>query len=176
MLEKLLDYIFPRRQNLIIVRNLSEEEIFSLPRADSLDWIHPLFNYADKRVKAIIWELKYRGETSALDHIGKLLYDEILICMSEIFLFDKDAQFLLIPIPLSVSRKKERGYNQSEYIAKSILEYDIEHKLLYAPQWFQKVKETNSQSHSESKSERMENLQNCFFADPKVENKYVILI
>jgi predicted amidophosphoribosyltransferase len=48
--------------------------------------------------------------------------------------------------------------------------------LLYAPQWFQKVKETPKQSRSESKQERIINLLGCFEADPRVEGKYIILV
>ena len=96
--------------------------------------------------------------------------------MSDIVLFDANAKFLLIPIPISLERRAERKYNQSEYIAKAILEYDQDRVLLYAPQWFSKIKETPRQSHSESKQERMKNLVGCFEADPRIGNSYVILI
>ena len=96
--------------------------------------------------------------------------------ISDIVLFDQEAQFLLIPVPISKRRRVERGYNQSEYIAKAILENDVGHILLYAPQWFQKIKDTLTQSHSQSRQERMKNLLDCFEADPRVAGKYVILI
>ena len=56
------------------------------------------------------------------------------------------------------------------------MENDIEHILLYAPQWFQKVKETPRQSRSENKEDRIKNLVGCFEADNRLEGKYIILI
>ena len=175
----IFDLILPPRGDFAIVQRLDEKSINNLPQAlrvDGEDWIHPLFQYKDNRVRAIIWELKYKENTLPLDYIGRLIYDQIIALVSDISLFEKDAQFLLIPIPITAERRHERGFNQSEYIAKSVLENDTHHALLYAPQWFQKIKETPSQSHSESKKERMENLVGCFEADPRVEGKYVILI
>ncbi|KND48089.1 MAG: comF family protein [Parcubacteria bacterium C7867-006] len=140
-----LDYIIPKRSNFDIVKKLTPEKINNLPKAPKVigeDWITALFHYKDKRVKAIIWELKYKENTLPLEHIGKLLYEEIISEISDILLFDNDAEFLLIPIPITNQRKIEREYNQSELIAKSIIENDTEHTLLYAPQWFQKIKET----------------------------------
>jgi len=175
----LLDYILPPRTNFEIVKLLKEKDIYSLPKAveiEEMSWIHSLFHYRDKRVKAIIWELKYNGNTSPLETIGKLIYEEIIGLTSDILLFNNNAEFLLIPIPITSERRQERGYNQSEYIAKAVWENDLGHILLYAPQWFQKIKETPRQSHSESKDERKKNLLNCFESDPRVSEKYIILI
>ena len=103
-------------------------------------------------------------------------FEEIISLISDIVLFNNDAKFLLIPIPISTARRIERGYNQSEYIAKSILEYDTEHILLYTPQWLQKIKDTEIQSKSASRQARMKNLIGCFEANNQVEEKYIILI
>ncbi len=174
-----LDYIMPKRSNFDIVKKLTKEKINSLPKASAVtgeDWITPQFQYKDPRVKAIIWELKYKENTLPLLHIGKLMFEEIISEVSDILLFDNDAEFLLIPIPITSERRIERGYNQSELIAKSIIENDLERILLYAPQWFQKVKETPRQSHSESKYDRVMNLLDAFEADSRVQGKYIILI
>ena len=43
-----------------------------------------------------------------------------------------DTVDLIIPVPISKKRKRDRGYNQSEYIAKGILENAIkENKIQY---------------------------------------------
>ncbi len=174
-----LDFILPKRSDFEIVKKLDPETIQSVPRAKEVSgfyWIHPLFSYKDKRVRAIIWELKYRNNTYPLPTISKMLFDEILGVISDLSTFDSDAKFVLIPIPITNTKRSERGYNQSEYISRSIVENDIDHILLYAPQWLSKTKETLSQSHSQSKEERVNNLLDSFEANPQVENKYVILI
>ena len=175
----ILNSIAPLRSDFEIVKNLDEKTINSLPEAKSvegMDWIHSLFNYKDRRVKAIIWELKYKDNILPLETIGKIFYDEIMALVSDITLFNSKAEFLLIPIPITDEKRRIRGYNQSEYIAREIMKNDLEHILLYAPQWFRKIKETHDQSHSQTKDERRKNLENCFEANPEVEGKYVILI
>lgn len=177
--ENVLDYVLPPRSNFEIVKRLTPEKINTLAKSPKVlgeDWITPLFHYKDPKVKAIVWELKYHENTLPLEQIGKLIYDEILSEISDIIIFDNDASFLIIPIPITNQRRSERGYNQSELIARSIIENDIEHTLLYAPQWFSKIKETPRQSHSESKYNRVMNLLDSFEADERVEGKYVILV
>lgn len=175
----LLDFFLPERKDFVTVKKLDQNLITALPKApnvEGLDWIHPLFHYKDDRVRAIIWELKYKENTLPLEHLGRLLYEEIISTIADITLFNNDASFVLLPIPITPERRAERGYNQSEHIAKSVLENDVEYIFLYAPQWFQKIKETPKQSRSESRNERMKNLLGCFEADSRLEGKYVILI
>lgn len=173
------DIIAPRRSDSVLVEKIDENTVNKLAKApdvENMPWIYPIFHYKDPSVKAIVWELKYRENTSALNLIGKILHEEITALVSDVLIFNADSKFLLIPIPISVSRRIERGYNQSEYIAKSILPYDIEHILIYAPQWLEKTKDTEIQSKSASRQERMKNLIGCFEANPQVEGKYIILI
>ncbi len=176
---KIIDYIIPPRSDFQIVERLSEADILNLPKADPVkgsNWISPLFKYKDKNVKAIVWELKYKNNTMHLEVLGKMLFDEILHVISEISIFDNDAKFILIPIPITNERRGERGYNQSEYTARAIIQNDPNHILLYAPQWLAKTRETPRQSHLESKEERIKNLSGCFEANSNLENKYIILI
>ncbi len=173
------DYILPKRRDTLVVETLTEEKIFELPRAprcDDADWIGALFNYHDDRVRALVWELKYRGNTFPVEHIGTLMYEEIHAIVSDVLLFEHDARFVLIPIPITPERRHERGYNQSEYIARAIVASDIHHTLLYAPQWLEKTKETEKQSRTQSRSERLKNIIGSFRAHPHVENAYVILV
>lgn len=179
LLKRIIDFVLPPRTNFEIVRNLDKNTIFSLPKSDSVQnerWICPIFQYQDNRVKAIIWELKYKENTMPLETIGKMMFEEIISVVSDIVLFNNNAEFILLPIPMTEKAKVERGYNQSELIAKSIIENDSQRILLYAPQWFRKIKETEKQSRSNTKEERMSNLKDCFEANPNVEGKYVFLI
>lgn len=182
-IEKLFSYILnaiaPLRSDFEIVKRLDEESINSLPKSspiNDMDWVHPLFQYKNNKVRAIVWELKYKDNTLPLEYIGKLIYEEIIPIISDVVLFNNKAEFLLIPLPITKERRITRGYNQSEYIARSIVENDLHHDLLYAPQWFEKIKETPFQSHSQTKEDRRKNLTGCFKADPRVEGKYIILI
>jgi len=180
---RLLDIVAPERKDFGIIKKLDAESIATLPKPEPIEdspWVTALFRYKHPAVRAIIWELKYRGTTLPLEHIGKLLYEEMLAAMSDILLFEHEAQFLLIPIPISTERRYERGYNQSEYIARNIVAHDTEHMLLYAPQWFEKIRDTQSQSHSQSRAERLQNLAGCFNVTehglPHVAGAHVFLV
>ncbi|MES3005229.1 MAG: phosphoribosyltransferase family protein [Patescibacteria group bacterium] len=174
-----LNLLLPERKNFSIVNRLSSEDVRGLPKAtpvEDCDFVTPLFNYKDRRVSAIIWELKYKNNAKPLDEIGRLIYEEMLSLSSDVVAFNNDAEFLLIPVPITTERRIERGYNQSEYLAKAILENDVEHCFVYAPQFLTKIKDTPRQSHSISKSERILNIKNSFFADERVQGKYVVLV
>lgn len=178
-LEKIIDAIIPQRKDYVTVAHITNQGIMKLPKADPVEghsWITSLFQYKNDTVRAIIWELKYKGVTLPLDNIGKLMFDEILASISDTILFEAQAKFLLIPVPISNESRAERGYNQSEYIARSIVSHDSERLLLYAPQWFEKIRETPKQSKTESREDRLRNLHGCFRADPRIANHYVILV
>jgi ComF family protein len=176
---RLFDFVAPRRKDSVIVDRINAETLGNLPKApevEGLPWIHPLFHYKDNRVRAVIWELKYKENLKPMELLGQILYEEIIALVSDVVLFDNDAKFLLVPIPISLERRMERGYNQSEHIAKAILPYDNERILLYAPQWLTKPKDTPRQSRTQSRAERMQNLVGCFSAESKVAGYYCILI
>jgi len=179
LLNSLIEIVVPHRKDYVTVAQITNRNITKLPKSppfEDYDWITALFQYKNDTVRAIIWELKYKGVTLPLDHIGKLLFDEILDVISDTILFDAHATFLLIPVPISNERRAERGYNQSEYIARSVVACDTEHTLLYAPQWFEKIRETQKQSQTESRIERLQNLTGSFRANPQVRDYYVVLI
>jgi ComF family protein len=79
---------------------------------------------------------------------------------------------LLIPVPLSKNRLKERGYNQVGLIAQP-LAYEV--GWLYAPNALWKSRETRSQVGL-SISQRRENVFEAYQADPKIVGQKSILL
>ncbi len=81
---------------------------------------------------------------------------------------------IIIPIPISSSRKRERGYNQSELLTKKLNELvniHIETKVL--------KKEKNNQPQSSlNKLQRKENVKNVYKVqnELKISNKYILLL
>ena len=81
---------------------------------------------------------------------------------------------IIIPVPIHKKRKNERGYNQSELIAKEIsnkiLNLKFENKVV------EKIKNTLPQS-SLTKKQREENVQNVYkiINKEKIENKKIII-
>jgi ComF family protein len=79
---------------------------------------------------------------------------------------------ILIPVPLSKKRLKERGYNQVVLVARP-LAYQI--GLSYQPDALQKTRDTRSQVGL-SVSQRSENVQNAYQADSRVVKGKSVLI
>ena len=104
--------------------------------------------------------MKYKGITKIGTEFGELLGKRIA---KEGFA-DYD---YVIPVPIHQSKKRERGYNQSEFIAKSVA------KILncnYNSQLLKRKKYTNSQTLLDT-TERKKNIQNVFasYNDKAVE-------
>ncbi len=81
---------------------------------------------------------------------------------------------LVVPVPLHVNRKRQRGYNQSDYFSQGLSEVlDIP----YGPDVMKRVVETVSQT-KRTRYDRWENVEGIFeLAQPeKVRGKHVLLV
>ncbi len=102
-------------------------------------------------IKAQIHQFKFRGNKA----LGKRLGDEMAYRLSECFL---DTDFDLVTyVPISKNGLKERGYNQSEILAKRVA------KKFFLPceEFLRKVNETSKQ-HKLSAEERKNNIKGAF--------------
>lgn len=79
---------------------------------------------------------------------------------------------ILVPVPLGKERLKERGYNQVGLVARP-LAYQMAWK--YAPHALWKTRETRSQVGL-NVSQRRENVQRAYQAEPKTVNERSILL
>jgi len=79
---------------------------------------------------------------------------------------------LILPVPLSVRRFRDRGYNQSELIAKPIA--DILN-IRYSTACIQRIRDTHSQVGLNAE-ERKNNIANAFVADKEICGGRIILL
>lgn len=79
---------------------------------------------------------------------------------------------MLIPIPLSKKRLKQRGYNQVALVARP-LAYEL--GLPYLPQGLQKIRETRSQVGLNA-SQRRENVSQAYQAKAEIVKRKSILL
>ena len=140
------------------------------------DFIYSVFNYRDKTVKNAIWTLKYRRKYSIAKILAQAMSDKIVEELSELELMENFTQPLLVPIPLSPKRLKERGFNQAEKLAEELAKINpnliLEKNVLY------KIKETPNQARLKNRTERLKNLKDCFAVrNPElIKGKNIILI
>lgn len=138
--------------------------------------IWPIFDYRNRCVKKAVWLLKYRGVRGIAIHFAKALYDQIAEDINDMGVFENFTKIVIVPIPLSQKRLRERGFNQSELIARELSLLDT--TLAVKTDFLKKVKETQPQMTLRNKKERVKNVIDCFSV-PKpheVKNKNIILI
>jgi len=149
------------------------------PRASetSQPFITAIFDYQNKAIRSLIWKFKYRNARDASKIFGGLLYDEIIGEIGNDLRIRADEKFLLVPIPLHKNRLHERGYNQSELLAREITKYDSEGILEIMPDALTRSRKTLPQAKSQKRLARFENLRGAFVADKEhVRGRHIILI
>ncbi|MCX7834269.1 MAG: ComF family protein [Ignavibacteria bacterium] len=123
-------------------------------------------------IQTIIHYIKYNGFKNLGIVLGELIGKELL-ASNYSFLLDYN---YIIPIPLHKSKIRERGYNQSKYIAIGINKH---FNLMFNDNSFIRKKDTLSQTKL-SVEERHENLKDAFAVIPEycktLKDKKIILV
>ena len=136
-----------------------------LPQAEPLDDIvgFACLDYGDRRVKKAIWLLKYRGITSLAPLFARLIHERLIEYLSEEVAISPaiNKPWLVIPVPLSRERLRERGYNQTLAIARELVKLAPE-QLELADNILVKTKHTPTQVSIKNRRERLANLKGAF--------------
>lgn len=177
----LADFVFPRSKQVLELEKLSVGEILDiLPPSSPIEDsnIIALFDYSHPLVREIIWSIKYRGDRNLADKMGQILADTLEQEISDRKLFEQFDTLLLVPMPISDKRRFERGWNQSELLAKAVKKHSRDETLRYTNGQLVKYRHTDSQTHASNKSERQKNLKDSMkVMNPLVfDNKSVILL
>ncbi|HCX45092.1 TPA: hypothetical protein DGT35_00630 [Patescibacteria group bacterium] len=159
-----------RYQNLfcpICLNNLKDESDTCHPHA--LYSLAPATNYDNPIIKKIVWQLKYEGWQSLAAPLAQLLI---------ITAKDNNLELnntIVVPLPLHSSKKRTRGFNQSELMA-DIVKSQLH--LVWSPHNLERVKNTASQANQPDWGAREKNVEDAFFVNNPEQflNKNVILI
>ncbi len=110
--------------------------------------------------------------------VAEILYGRIIEELSELKVMENFKDPILIPIPLSKKRYKERGYNQSELLCKEIIKIDTNKYLRLDANILFKNKETEHQAKIKDKNKRLKNLSGTFEIKTgiNIKNRNIILI
>ena len=181
IIKNLLSLLFPERKDEQIVKNFFIKDIISLPKAaESPKSINSIFSYKDKKVQALIWEIKYHKNPTAISIIGKIMAENIEEEVSDKALFENWREALLVGIPITNNRLRERTFSQTDLICKEIIKNlspEMQKIIIHNPCVIKKIRETERQSHTKNRTERLRNLQGCFKSySEKVKGKNIILI
>ncbi len=135
-----------------------EEYMETFPKAEiGKKNVHVLWKYSHPLVKTAIWEIKYNKNVLIVKRVGEILYAEIMAHLEDYVLFENTRKILLIPIPSSHRRFKERGYNQTELLCEAISSFDNMNLFEYKKNILMRIKETSPQTKTLTKKEREQN-------------------
>ncbi|MFH1416253.1 MAG: ComF family protein [Elusimicrobiota bacterium] len=122
--------------------------------------------YYEDIIKILISNFKYNNKR----YLGRILGDLMFnIFRSRII---KDNIEVIIPVPLSSARKRERGYNQVEILARHL---EKKTRIKYMGNIIKRNRDTNPQ-YRLTRRERFSNLQGAFSISGKLEGQAVLLI
>lgn len=126
-----------------------------------------IFKYKDK-IRNLILDYKFNEKSYLYKLFSKIIIKNEKIC-GILKKYD-----IIIPVPIHKKRKKQRGYNQSELIARKIA-LNIQN-LKYENNILQKIKNTLPQS-SLTKEQRKANVKNVYelVNKEKIKNKKIII-
>ncbi len=150
----------------------------------NIDWIHHCLSYKNPKLKTSLFYLKYHYTKSVAKYLAK-------ICEKDFYNFIKKFNnnlnnVLILPIPISKKRMRERNYNQTELIAKELIQELKEKRNINLEQTLYidlllKNKDTIKFANTHSHTERENLIRDAFQVDQKyknsfLENKIIILI
>lgn len=149
---------------------------------ESARWIFPLYDYRHPPIKKALWLLKYKGKKRLAKIFAEILYEKILEELSDLSVMENFVEPILIPIPLSPKRHRERGYNQAELICEELIKLDKQLNLSLEKNILIKPKETEHQAHIKDRRARLKNMIGSFAIKNteknirKIKGRNIILI
>jgi ComF family protein len=123
------------------------------------------YDYRDPLIKKAVWNLKYYRRIHLGNKLGVMLYDVLLEDISDMREYAKGQPIYVIPVPLSKSRQKVRGYNQADRIARSFCSIgNRDSETIFELQNDVVMKKTNTlpQARIANRNERLSNIKGAF--------------
>lgn len=173
---RLVDMLFPPRVDEIVLRNVSIDDFLALAAPELIPETRPetvvLLPFNSPSVRAAIHEAKYHGNVWAFKLLALTLAE---------YLRDADdasRTSIIVSVPLGKERRKERGFNQVEEVARYALRsldgegtrtFELESDLL------NRTRETASQV-SLPRPAREENMRGAFRAIRPADPSYTYIV
>lgn len=122
--------------------------------------------------------MKYKGKKKIAGVLAEVLYGKIIEELSEFSVMENFREPILIPIPLSKKRYRERGYNQAELICRKLAKLDNNANFELKNNILIKPKDTEHQARIEDRGKRLKNIVGSFAVEnpEPIKNRNIILI
>lgn len=169
LIPHLLDLLFIPRESEVLLRSTEETVLLQYLAPRAIGTTSPdttvLLPFKEPLVRAAIHEAKYAHNKKAHRLLARTLEDYLLEHLSE------HPHSILVPIPLSRKRFRERGFNQCERIIQQIkpATFPLATNLLF------RERDTEHQTRLSGK-ERGRNIEHAFVAKPLSPKTTYLLI
>lgn len=170
----ILDTLFPvycygcKKEGEILCENCLQK--IKINERETGENIIAVFDYQDYLIKKIIWNLKYHNQKNIGKKLGQILFEFTKNEISEINFLTSGKPIIVIPVPSSPKRFKERGYNHAEILAKKFCQENPENLEFNKNIVFKKI-ETKHQAKISNKKARLKNIKNSFGINPNTTIK-----
>ncbi len=112
----------------------------------------------DGGLRELIHLLKYNGVRPAVNVLGRMLAE----CLTKLESEFEDEEILILPVPLYKGKRRQRGFNQAEMIAREAMKaYPDKLRFALATDILHRVRNTQSQIGLTS-NQRRENMRGAF--------------
>lgn len=174
----IFDFLFPKSElDLAIEKETPETLAGKLLQGRETEnrSIYALFDYRDEVIRHMIWALKYRRNREVAKTFAVLLYDFLIEEFSDLSVYSDFDKPILVPIPLYKKRFRERGFNQSELLAKELVK--INDFCVLDTNVLQKIKNTPNQTKLQ-RSKRLKNVIDAFSVKnpDKIKNRNIVVL
>jgi competence protein ComFC len=132
---------------------------------ESAAWIFPVYDYRHPLIKRSLWLFKYKGKRGLAQIFAPAIYEKMQEELSELVPMENFHDPMLVPVPLSASRRRLRGYNQSELLCLELLKINSLRRgvdLAFARNILVKPKDTEHQARIKDKRARLQNMRGTF--------------
>ena len=166
--EEITQIFFPLSEDERLVKRLTVSHVEQKLAVRTHDGVICLTHFSDPDIRALIHLTKFHHHPRALQLTSELLTTWLTAHAHE--------PTVLIPIPLSTKRYRQRGYNQVELIIRASQKALPKHVLNTTA--LRRVKHTTPQT-SLTRAERLRNMTDAFSATAgaaEVRGKHVIII
>jgi len=173
-----LEALFPTSSAEKELFSYTPERVYTLfPRVSDysglaipLPNVHSVFTYKDPRITQLVWNIKYKKSKQAIEIAGYALEQELEARFNITNQQNSKASpisLLIVPIPISVRRRKERGYNQCELITDELEQRDTHKRFIVIQDLLIRTHHASRQTLKD-RSERLQSSRGIFDVNEEV--------
>lgn len=183
VIEEASDLLLPKEEKVKFLEKLGPDGLFAnIPPAENFGrpaqvgfdttMLKTIFGYYNPLCRQAIWEIKYRANKKLIRDFSLLLYEFILEELTDLETFANFKKPILIPIPSSKTRLREKGFNQCVLITRELIKIDSErngNNFTANENFLFKNTDTLHQARVSNRKTRLKNLKNTFSVNMPAE-------